>query len=29
MDADREVVAAYRVPDEEIKLIDVTDEYAE
>ena len=29
IDADREVVAAYRVPDEEIELIDVTDEYAE
>jgi alkaline phosphatase D len=27
MDADREVLTAYRVPDEEVELIDVTDEY--
>ncbi|WP_254824384.1 alkaline phosphatase D family protein [Haloglomus halophilum] len=28
MDAEREVIAAYRVPDEEVELIDVTDDYA-
>jgi alkaline phosphatase D len=27
MDAERDVIAAYRVPDEEVELIDVTDEY--